>query len=830
MYNQRMRKVTLYTLLYTICCLAGPQIALAEDEQAEKRIKVHHVFVDWVEDGPNINVCNGHYVLPEFLQEQRPETIISADSTFLLHSGESTLTGNVLIEEPDQRLFADEVVLVRNDDGEIESAQAIGGVVLEQPEFRLFGDKAENIFANNATTVWDAEYRWYPRNARGFADMATTADDEPIYLYNASYTTCAPDSNLWMLKASKVVLNEETGRGETWHTKMYLKDVPIMYLPYFNFPIDDRRKTGFLDPSYGTSSRRGQEITAPFYLNLAPNYDATLFPHYMSERGLQMGLQQRYMNEIFYSEFNGQYINHDRKFASFRKDKLASNQHPNPNDPRRENLEDATDDRWLVNYNLYGHHGSNWRTHLEFNEVSDDEYFIDFGSNDFGLDERFLRRRAEANYAGNELTAAVMVQDYQTLQPFESGLVQEPYQIMPHVETFYMPYYPEQAFELTNLAMATSFAGADNVATGERRTDGQRYHLQPTLSFPQRRSYGFFIPSVTLYETYYDLNLSRTDKDLGNDADINRTIPSISVDSGLIFERDLMYFNKAYIQTLEPRLFYLYTPFHNQNEIPNFDTTTYQFTTSQLFRKNRFAGIDRIGDANQLSYAVTSRFYETTNGAERFRGTVGQIYYFEDREVMLCNTDLNPNCFLNENPGAKERTSSVVGDAIYRFSPRWSLSADGRFDHRNTNTDLAAGRFQYRKDDRNLMHVGMRYEQSGNLANGGDSSNDLIQSDIGFSIGLDQHLTLLGRWYYDLRNDFSVDMFGGLEYEGCCFAIRAGARRYLRQNAGTAADRVFDNEYFVQWVFKGLGNVGSSHASYATQYIPGYRDRFDVDY
>ncbi len=828
-----MRKITFYTLLYTICCIASPLIALAETISEEKPVFIHHVFVDWVADPPQTNVCAGHYVLPDFSTEQRPETIISADQTLLLHSGESTLTGNVLIEEPDQRLYADEIILLRNDKGDIESAQAVGGVILEEPEFRLFGEKAETVFENNATTIWDAEYRWYPKQARGFADKAFTADDEPIYLYNASYTTCAPDSNLWLLKANKVVLNEETGRGQTWHTKMYIKDVPVMYVPYFDFPIDDRRKTGFLNPTYGNSTRRGQELTTPYYLNLAPNYDATITPHYMSERGLQNGLQLRYLNSHFFTEFNGEYLAHDRKYADFRKDKLASDQHTDPNDPRRKNLQDSGDDRWLVNYNLYGHHGSNWQTRLEFNEVSDDNYFIDFSGNDFGLDERFLRRRGEANYAGEELTAQVLVQDYQTLQPFEAGLVQEPYQILPHVETFYMPYTPDYPFEFTNLGMATSFANADDVVTGEALTDGQRYHLEPTMSFPQRRPYGYFTPSLTMYETYYDLNLSSFDKMMGNDADINRTIPSVAVDSGLIFERDVSYFKSGYVQTLEPRVFYLYTPEVNQNEIPVFDTTRYQFTTSQLFRKNRFAGVDRIGDANQVSYAVTSRFYENTTGAERFRGTVGQIYYFENRDVMLCDTDTDPNCFTTEDPTAKERTSSVVGDMLYRFNSKWSLSADGRFDHRNTNTDLAAGRFRYRHNERNLMHVGLRYEQSGNLSTAvepGDSAADLIQSDIGFSVGLDQHLTLLGRWYYDLANNFSVDMFAGLEYESCCFAIRAGARRYLRQNSGIEADRVFDNEFTVQWIFKGLGSVGSSHTGYATENIPGYQDRFAVEY
>ncbi len=171
-------------------------------------------------------------------------------------------------------------------------------------------------------------------------------------------------------------------------------------------------------------------------------------------------------------------------------------------------------------------------------------------------------------------------------------------------------------------------------------------------------------------------------------------------------------------------------------------------------------------------------------------------------------------------------------DALYRFSEQWSFLAEGRYDYRNTDTDLAMGRFQYQHDIRNLMHVGMRYEQSGNLDTGaqpGTSEADLIQSDIGFSTGLTERTTLLGRWYYDLRNHFSVDMFGAVEYEACCFAIRVGARRYLQVNSGEASDRTFDNEYFVQWIFKGLGGLGSSPSDYAAETIPGYQDRFEVN-
>lgn len=823
-------KILTFLLFLSPSAGAAPG-AQTPNSASEQATNGRHVYIDWVQDPPEVSVCRGHYVKPVFDGAQNPNTVIEADSSLFLKTGQSELTGNVKIEEPNRRLIANHVTLQRNDAGKIENATALGEVRFEAPDYRVTSEKAQIIFENNATTLWQSEYRWFSRHARGVAEKAYTADKEPVTFFKATYTTCAPDDNLWLLKAKKVVLNDETGRGETYHTMLYMKDMPVFYLPYFNFPIDDRRKTGFLTPEFRNSSRSGFSVKTPYYLNLAPNYDATLSPYWMDDRGLQMGLQTRYLDKLHSGIFNGEYLPHDRAFINFRERKLASGEVPT-DDPRYINLKDASSDRWFVNLSGRGQYDKHWGTYLEFNQVSDDEYFVDFGSDLFADNERILRRRAETNYHGQDLNAFIYIQDYQILQPYETTLIDEPYRILPLAEAHYRPYMPKYPFQFSLDSQIAFFnkQGDDDLPT-TNPPHGERYHLAPKLSFPQRKAYGYITPSATLYSTYYDLGLSDVDESLGQPEYITRNIPALDTDAGLIFERDIQLFHQSYQQTLEPRLYYLYIPNINQNQVPVFDSARYEFLTSQLFRQNRFSSFDRINDANQVSYALTTRLYDYAMGAERLKATVGQIAYFRNRDVTLCDTDLDPACRDIEDPSSEAKTSPIVGDILYRLSSRWYFAGDGRFDTYDTNTDLASARLHFNPEARKNIHVGFRYEQSGDLSLNniiGDTRRDLVQSDVGFSWGITNNTTVLGRWYYDIQNEFSIDTFGGLEYEGCCYAVRLGARHYLRLNTGESSDRAFDTEYFLQWIFKGLGSVGKSSVDYFAATLPGYEDRFEV--
>jgi len=302
------------------------------------------------------------------------------------------------------------------------------------------------------------------------------------------------------------------------------------------------------------------------------------------------------------------------------------------------------------------------------------------------------------------------------------------------------------------------------------------------------------------------------------------------IDSGLFFDKNSHFFTTPYTQTLEPRLFYLFTPNHNQDDIPLFDTDNYEFYTDQLFRTNRFNGLDRIGDANQMSLALTSRLYDA-QGIERFNTTVGQIFYFTDRDVVLCDPDTDPSCNELENPPTDTPTSPLVGDLNYQLNPFWSMRMDGRLDPYSSDTNLYGLRFHYQPDVRKIVHFGFLYDESGNVLTEseepGSSIAELFQADIGATVPIGPRWTLLGRWYYDIENQDTIDTFGGVEYESCCWAIRLGARRFLALNTGQPEDREYDNQYFFQWIFKGLVGVGQSPVNFLSQSIPGYTDRLE---
>ncbi len=760
------------------------------------------------------------------------ETLINANEVFLPATGVSILTGDVEVNEINRRLFAEKVYIYRDDAGDVSSLNIPGTVLIEEPDARIHGENASIILDGQETTLNEVNYRYYAQHARGTAQKVEYAQDEPILLYHANYTTCSPDSRVWQLEGERVSLNQETGRGEAYHTVLKIQDLPVFYSPYLNFPIDDRRQSGFLMPEFGSQTGNGFIMATPYYFNLAPNYDATFYPRYLSERGLQLGGDVRYLDEYHQTQLYGTYLNHDRGFAAFQAEQLSSPSFSNPEDPRQSGVNDASVDRWDLAFSHIGQYDTHWSTHLDYNRASDDNYFNDLATDLYNRDQRELLQRAQVNYSDLNYSATAMVQNYQILQPFDNDLYTVPYQILPHLELDLMP---ETEFWNSYGAMNAQFTYFDHVfdpLLNERPTIGARSHLDPIIQMPLRRTYGYLLPAAEFRYTQYDLSLSPSDAALDADSQINRALPTFYVDGGLMFDRSTHFMDKAYTQTLEPRLFYLYTPYTNQDEIPLFDTNLYDFNTDQLFRTNRFNGLDRIADANQLSAAISTRFYEEETGIERFEATLGQILYFEDRDVNLCDIELEPYCASFENFGNDSLTSPLVGTLLYRFTRDWYTTMDGRYDPTPAETDRYHLLFHYEPPSELILHFGFIYDESGNNIGPpvgpepGTEDAKLLQTDTGVIWPINPNWSVLGRWYYDIQNQFTVEAFGGLEYESCCWGVRAGARRYLL-GSNEVVDRQYDSQLFLQFILKGLAGIGSSPVALLVDDIPGYNDRFE---
>lgn len=789
------------------------------------------LFLDWSDTQPT-GACQGTYLPPTFNPYfAADETHISANEVVLPQNGTAILTGDVVVNEKNRRLFADQVYLYRDSQGELSAIKIPGFVLLEQPDMRLAGEQA-TIIPNSETTLNDVQYRYYAQHARGVASSVTYSPNAPTLLYHASYTTCSPDSNAWQLTGNRVRLNEETGRGEAFNTVLKVQDIPVFYTPYINFPIDSRRQSGFLMPEYGSQTDSGFIISTPYYFNLAPNYDATFYPRYLTERGLQLGGDLRYLDEYHQMQIYGTYLNHDRNFAAFQAEQLQDPTYPDPDDPRLTGVTEVDDNRWEIVFSQYANYSANWSTQLNYTNVSDDNYYEDLSTDIFNRNERELLQRAQVNYDALNYSAVALVQNYKILQPFDNDLYAEPYQMMPHVELNLMPVQQYLDSDVAMNMQVTYFDHEeDPTLDNERPTIGVRSHVNPIIQTPVRRTYGYLLPAVEFRYTQYDLTLSETDAALDSPNDISRALPSVYLDGGLFFDRDTAWLGRNYTQTLEPRFFYLYTAYDNQDDIPLFDTSLYDFNTDQLFRTNRFNGLDRIADANQISGAISTQFYEHETGIERFDVTVGQILYFEDRKVTLCNEELEPYCNNNENLGNDSVVSPFVGDLRYQFNLDWYTTMDVRLDPTPAETDRYRLLFHYEPLFTGLItHFGIHYDESGNIVTGaepGTNEAKLLQSDIGAVVPLNAQWSLLGRWYYDIENDFTVEAFGGIEYESCCWGVRFGARRYL-EGSNEFIDRQYDSQLFLQFILKGLAGVGSNPVGLLVDGIPGYNDRFNA--
>jgi LPS-assembly protein len=788
------------------------------------------LFYDWEPTSPNFTMCEGQYLPPTFDPDfPENEISINADEVFLNESGVSILTGDVLLNEKNRRIYSEKIYFSRDDEGEISNINSPGSVLLEEPDFRIASQNAE-IIPHGQTTLNDVQYRYYPQHARGSADRVEYTQDTPTVLYHANYTTCSPDSNVWKLSGSEVELNQETGRGEAYHSVLKVHDVPVFYSPYINFPIDSRRKSGFLFPEFGSQTDSGFIVTTPYYFNLAPNYDATFYPTYFTERGLQYGGLLRYLDVFHQTQFYGTYLNHDRNFAAFQSEQQTNPTYTDPNDPRLTGVTEVDDNRWLVAFDHAGEYGQHWDTILDYNKASDDNYFEDLSTEIFDRDQRELLQRAQINYVDNIYSASALVQNYQILQPFDNDLYTIPYQILPHLELDVMP---DTTFLNSVGAINAQFTYFDHIddptLDDEKPTIGSRTHLNPLVQTPMRRSYGYLLPSVEFRYTEYDLSLSAMDAAVESDSQISRALPTFYLDGGLMFDRDTSFMSKSYLQTLEPRIFYLYTPYENQNDIPLFDTSLYDFNFDQLFRTNRFNGLDRIADANQISAAVTTRYYEEETGIERFEASIGQILYFQDRDVTLCDTEIDPYCNDFENLGNDSTLSPFVGDLRYQFNYDWYSTMMLRLDPTPAETDRYHLLFHYQPIMDGIIHFGFMYDQSGNIITGaepGSSEAELLQTDTGIVWPINREWSVQSRWYYDIPNQFTVEIFGGLQYESCCWAVQAGARRYLEGSNEVITERQYDSQLFFQFIFKGLAGFGSSPASLLVDTIPGYNDKF----
>ena len=803
-----------------------------------KAIERTNVFDDWVCSEQPQTLCHGYYVqepLPfpgqsdEYLKTL-PTTITADQAAFNL-DGHSTLTGHVHLIEGNRQLFANHATIHRNPNKiqAIDFIKAEGQLKITEPDMRIDGTSAALFIEKNLQVIEEATYRLYDRHSRGSADSITLYDKKKMVLKKASYTTCSPFQKTWFLKAQNIHLNKKTGRGQAQHTRLYFYNVPIFYLPYLDFPIDSRRQTGFLFPSYANSNRSGLEIGTPFYWNIAPNYDATLTPTLYSQRGLELKGQFRYLLDESEGAFDAAILPNDHKYRNFKTQSLANPRDIPNNDPRISALK-TNNNRGFLGAKHTTRFNEHLTTHIFYQTVNDDNYFMDFGNNLGTASTTQLLQQGELLFQAENWILKTRLQQYQTLHPFSGPVTRDVYKRLPQISlqtsNLDLPY----GLEWSTQTEFSHFDHKKDPMTGDSLTVGDRFQLRPLLALPINSPGWFIKPRIQADFLGYSLRRGTHDR-ATKPAKTNRLLPIFDLDSGLVFEREFHLKKESYTQTLEPRAYYLYVPYRNQNALPIFDTSYPGFDYNQLYRENRFTGLDRLGDANQITLGVSSRFIGAENGRERASLTAGQIFYFRNRQVTICsNPQINSRCLTQEYPNGHTRAqSSFISLARLNFIDHWSFSGNIEWDPYQKKMDKEAIGIQYQPDERSVLNVGYQFLQRNpvdlNPITG--LGQRLDQTDASIAWPLTQHWRVLGRWHYDLHNHRSNETLMGLEHQGCCTAVRLVVSHFLEPFDNTRPNnpRRYAKAIFIQFVFKGLGGVGNSKINTTLQRIPGYRWR-----
>ncbi|MGK2915846.1 MAG: LPS assembly protein LptD [Porticoccaceae bacterium] len=730
----------------------------------------------------------------------------------------ATLTGDVQVSQGYRQVRGDKAVVDQN----AHTAKLQGNVQFREPGLLLLGDNAIANIETKDVEVNDATYVFHQSRVRGTAKQVRRANDDIIYIDNATYTTCEPGNNTWRLAASSVKIDPATGMATARNVRVAVKGVPILYTPWLRFPVDNRRATGLLFPEIRVGSGNGVDYAQPIYLNLAPNYDATITPRYIQERGAMLAVEARHLSRQTETTVAGAYLASD-----------------NGGDNTNDTLDPVTglrpregDNRWLAAVDHKGVFDYIWSTRVDYTKVSDVDYFRDLGNSSLEVTSRtYLPQMAGISYGGlPNWQLYLRSQEYQTLL---DGAIDQ-YQQLPRLDANGLYRFDNLDLILTLRNHYTRFDHRDPTAVNG--VIGDRLRTDWGLTWDKQWQWGYFRPTLKAKHLSYSLDNPVTP---GGDDGPSATVPVAIIDTGLYFERNTSWL-KGFSQTLEPRLYYLNSDFKEQSEFPVFDTSELTFSYQQLFRDDRFAGGDRIGDGDQVTIGLTSRLLDD-DGVERLRGSIGQIRYLDDRFVSVDPT-LTKNFLENlTDPGlitnqltrirAEEllrNQSSVAAELAMRLSDLWRFQSDVLFDDAESRLDKSNLSLHYQHPDRTRFNVSYRYTRNSPLFfTNAPLSQDLKQGDISAFYPLSATWSLVGRWNHDFTNGRELEVFGGFEYESCCWRTTLLARRWLdrQNNLLLPQDSNYNTGVFLQIQLKGLGGIGNQVSGILHDGIYGYEPR-----
>jgi LPS-assembly protein len=685
---------------------------------------------------------------------------LEADTGTVRPEGVSTLQGNVIIQQNDTQFNADTASFDRSNNYII----ANGNVVLSATGARFKSNAIKYNLNKRTGIIQQAEYvvgnsKDGNTDAQGKSQHIELINKDELRLKEATFSSCPAPNPTWHLKSSEINLNNKTEQGSAKNVTFHVKGVPVFYLPKMSFPLNNDRKSGFLTPSLRLQSNVG--ISLPYYLNLAPNYDATITTLLQQRQGLKFDTEFRYLTPKHHGEFQYDFIPEDKSFNNEFRDYFKLQHHTQLTKNTK------------LNFNAEG--------------VSDEDYFDDLSDSLESSSRSSLQRRLEIVYKNNPWTMSAAVEDYQIIDANDA-----PYARLPEFKVGYRPKTNAKALKLSADIELVNFDKSDSVT-------GARFDAKVTASKKWGSDAWFVKPSVSVQSTLYSLN-----NNIGSNT-LNRSLPTFTLDTGLFFDREITSSKtgKKYTQTLEPRLFYSTTPFKDQTDFPIFDTARTNFSaTTQLFSENRFTGKDRIADTNQLTFAVSSRIQDRENGKELFSASIGQVYNFSDRKVTL--------------PGGTIETgtrSDLVLELKGRINDNFRISSTALWDHEKKRVSNYELRLNYQDDKKRIANISYR------KLNTELNNSALTQLTLSGALPINDNWSFVGSTEQDIENSRNLETLVGLEYHDCCWKTRLVAKRYL-----TSDNVTYETPIFIEFELKGLGSLGTNARQELKDKIYGYDD------
>lgn len=658
-------------------------------------------------------------------------------------------------------------------DQDTDTADAYGNVRLVNNGVLFAGPEAHIRVEANQGYMPAPKYHFAIRGGSGSAKRVELLDSERSVFTDGTYTACQCETHpAWYIRGSTFDFDTGADEGVAHNGVLFFQGVPIFASPWLSFPLSGERRSGLLPPVFSMGSTNGIEFAQPYYFNIAPNRDLTVTPRYLSKRGVQTQATFRYLSPTYAGTFTGEYL---------------------PNDAIKHR------DRYAIYWRHSQNLGSGFGAYINYNKVSDDTYSQDLASStsQFLVGTQIVyQQEAGLTYTNGPWSVLAREQHWQSLSSAST-----PYGREPQLNVKYTKYNVG-GFDYGVEGDFTRFR-----ITADNATEGDRVMFNPYVSYGLIGPGYFAVPKVQMHFASYNLSNIGVGAPAGQPKNFTESVPTVSFDTGLIFERSIRLFGEDYIQTLEPRIYYVYTPYRNQNAAPLFDTAESDFGLAEIFTPNTFVGNDRIADANRITAGLTTRFINPSTGDERARFVIAQQYYFRDQRVTLDSTTV---------PSAASHSDLIAGAAIKLGA---GFASETAFQYNADQNQLVRSSigFGFSPDARKVINVAYRYTR----ANPTLSNQPINQFLISGEWPITRRLYGVGRANYDMVGHRLVDGLVGLQYDADCWTLGVGLQRYASgltsTNQAHTATRVL-----AQLTLKGLSKVDNGLTAAFRASVAGY--------